>query len=385
MAKKSKSELPEEYLSGGIIPAEEAEELGLLDEPTTVDDDEEQGVNVVDEDEPSLQHDDDNDEDESQEEVEEPKKTSKKSTPTKGKEKKETKKVSPTKGKEEVLEVDFNELGGALKDLGIINDDADEFDKDIIEEKLRSKYYGEAETEFRDELNKILYDLNGKTGGLIEHLLDGGDVEDFNSAGKVEYYTKMKDTDVKGDKADRVLRDYYKKVKNFDDDELEEQMTRHRDLDEIDEKAKKVFPKLQDVEKKNNEKIDKQIQQKKIEKEKTQKKFADDVNKNLNSIKEFAGVKINKKLQQKVNENFANSNTFSKINGNFAEYLPKLILLDELGLLDGKIEEVEKVVKDKVAKDVQTKVRNIRKSSGGSSYKQYGTADIEDLLNNSFK
>lgn len=289
-------------------------------------------------------------------------------------------KETTTKQEPEEEDLDYTSFYEYLKAEEL----ADELDEGIDVEKLSMKDIKQAihnkfDKAYQKKFIEEFTEFDDKTNGLLSHLAQGGTLGNFN-INSVPIYTTMKESEITDDsKAEKIVRDYYKRTTKFSDKRIEAEIAKLKDYEELVSQAKEVLPELKEYEKELAKQKEDNVKRQKQEVARKQKEFSDYVDNEVNSTNDYIGIEITNKIKGKVRENISKQGTVKKINENWAKYLPKLVMLDELGILDGKTELLEKVYSTKATKEVTDKIKNIpfRKNGGSAISKNEPSTEVD--------
>lgn len=197
------------------------------------------------------------------------------------------------------------------------------------------------------EALKPFQEFDEQSNGKLSYLLEHGTLEGFN---EVTDYSTWDEKEIDDLKARKLLTEQYKSL-GWSDDKIKTKLDRLADIDELEEEAKLALP----AAKKKSEQYKKEVaKQQEIQKEqeaKAQEQFVTEFNSNIDSMDEFLGIKVNKTLKDKVKRNA--QDTSKKINENWSKYSGVLALLDQLGILDGKSDKLDKIYTKKTTKRIR--------------------------------
>ena len=184
--------------------------------------------------------------------------------------------------------------------------------------------------------------------------------------------TKIKD-DIELQKD--IIRASYKR-KGLEDSDIETLIKGEIDLEE---RAAKEYETLINIDKSNREKESALLVKEEEDRKKQNEEFAESFKK---EIKGLNTLLPNKNLDdKKQNELFLNiNNTFNKINSNQAKYYAMLSYLDNLGVLDGKFDDLLKTG-ETIGTNKMEAILRAKKTSSGSKKTQRKEEDY--ILTNS--
>jgi hypothetical protein len=227
--------------------------------------------------------------------------------------------------------------------------------------------------------------VNPQTQQLIQHLEAGGKVSDFQQVYASDYTSVKEETVLSAkDTMRNTVRDFYRKTTAWDDNKINKLIQRHEDLDELKDEAKSALVGLRNIEKQEREQLALQTQQQRIAQEQQEKQRVVFINNEINSLKEFAGIPINKKVRDQVISNVYEDRTFNKINSDLDKYRVRLAVLDSLGILDNDTTLTAKAI-DNATKKVKKEIENYDFKRSTVSNKRQGKGDedkaIKSLIN----
>lgn len=199
--------------------------------------------------------------------------------------------------------------------------------------------------------------INARSEGLVEHLLNGGNVNDYIKVFATDY-NKINEQSILNDiqLQEKLVYEDYKESTTWSDDKISKYIAKLKDLDELKDEAKTSLKGLQDRSVQRRVELEQSTKKQKLQLEQQHAQRIAFINKTIADTSEFAGVKITPKLKNIVTENIMNDTTFNKINSNLDKYRVNLAYLDSLGLLDGDITNVKRVLGDKVSKEVKKEI-----------------------------
>ena len=189
--------------------------------------------------------------------------------------------------------------------IDYVKDDLDEETEELTQEELFDKVVakarGEAKEEYNTDFEEIINKLDSKLEGRLKHVINGGDLDDFDPAAYNSPYSKLEEADIDGKNAEKIVR-YNLELSGMDGDDIDDLITTWKDLEKLEGQAKKALPKVKQHEAKRKEEVDKRLQYKTEEKQKAAKAseeqakaFQEAVNNNIKGLKEFGGIKVTKK------------------------------------------------------------------------------------------
>ena len=274
-----------------------------------------------------------------------------------------------------------------LSDNGFIDipeDHDGEFTDEDIQQLVIDKVRPQIDDEHKENLVKVLQDLDTKTGGRVTHALNGGTMDNFNPSAYTEVYTSYDGDNLTSAQEEQVVREYYKRHTKYSKEEIDEEVDGHKDLDEMSKRAKKWLPKVKKWEQAEKQSAADKTTRDKEASAKAAKDFETNLHKEIDKSKEFAGVNVTPKFRASIKKNIADGKTMAKINKDLVKYMPTLIALDELGVLDNDMSKI-------TARLESNRVRQSRKGTGtprgrkGSTKqgkKPVGNLDIQALVDN---
>lgn len=284
-----------------------------------------------------------------------------------------------------VAEIAINEglfTDTTIESLEEIDDDISEFSK-IIQNEL-GKGIEVAKQEWIDN-------LDNQSQGLLSHIVNGGNIEDFVQVAANDY-SKYTDDSLDANELlqEKLVKDYYKKTTQWSDDKINKFITKHKDLDELAEEAKFALGKMKDIQSKEQESLHKQTLERRKQNDALIKQRIDTLSKTIDNVDNFIGVKVTPKLRKTIKSNALENKTFAKINQNVDKYNVNLSILDALGLLDGDPSNITKLLESKATKEVKKKITDVdftKGKVGGSqmrkSSKDKAVTGLIRALNNS--
>lgn len=290
---------------------------------------------------------------------------------------------SKTSGKGDSDGVSWKEVIKYGIDKGIFTDTPadklDELGDDI--EAFSEVLQNELATGIDQAVNERFNSLNEVSQGLINHLINGGKVDDFVKS-YTNDYTKVTDQSLASDKSlqEKVVRDYYKRTTNWSDEKINKFVIKHKDLDELGDEAKSALKGIQDIQKRERTELEVNTKKSKAQFEEQQRQRVNNIEKMINETKEFAGISVTPKLKNTIRENIMDDKTFAKINADLDKYRFHLAALDAMGLLDGNIDSIKNKLTDKATKDVKKTVESYDFSRGGKT-KRPAKDDNKDAIN----
>jgi hypothetical protein len=214
-------------------------------------------------------------------------------------------------------------------------------------------------------------DINERTGGLIDYLLNGGKLENFNKG--TDYSTFSPDM-VTSYNAEQIVRNELK-ASGTPDDAIEDLVERYRDTETLVDKAKQFLPKA----KERRQQLITQQQQLAEQAEKAEQErianFYNNYVEQVQQMNDFLGVKINDTFKNKMINGV--TQTYQKINANFNKYLPILTALDNSGILDGDTKFLDRAYKSKAVNKIKNQITP-NPFGGKSKIAKMSSFDIED-------
>jgi len=234
------------------------------------------------------------------------------------------------------------------EDLEALGDDIEGF-SEVLQKEL--------EVGIQHGIDERFATVNAKSEGLVQHLLDGGNIHDFIKV-SADDYTSLTEASLTTDIAmqEKVVRADYKENTKWSDDKINKYITKLKDLDELHEESKSslVAVKEKQIESKNT--LARNTAQAKVNTKAELDRRVAYIKTTLDETKEFAGVKITPKMKTTINNNIAEDSTFNKINKDMDKYRVNLAILDSLGLLDGDGKHIQKVLGTKATRDIKKEI-----------------------------
>jgi len=253
-------------------------------------------------------------------------------------------------GQEEITgDYDYNSIVEWQKERGILPDDfelPEDFDNtDDAYSEIMEKH----EKKKQDEILKPLTDWDVKNGGKLTYLIEHGNLDGFDA---ITDYSTWNADELNDTQSVKLLTEQYKAL-GLSDNVINKKIDKLKDIEELVDEAKLILPSAQKKSIKQKEEKQSQLKQQEQEKVNKQKQFEDDYAKNVDGIDEFLGIKIRKQLKDKVKTGLGT--THQKINENYSKYAATLTLLDQLGILDGKTDALDKIYNTKAVRKVKEK------------------------------
>ena len=236
----------------------------------------------------------------------------------------------------------FDTLGQTLIDEGVLEGaedlkDTQESFSDLVTKTI-DKRVDDYIAEIPDEYKNI-----------IDYMRNGGDANSYlQSKAKIDYGNlNLKDEGIQNALVTEIL-----KQENYTDEEITEKLRDYKDLEKLEKEAKrasKIFTKQQDERIKE---YDKSIIKATKDQEKAEEKEIEDLSKAIDSLKEIAGFKLNKKKKEDFKKYLFDVDNQGETAASRASKLPenriKLYFMDFVGY---NFDDLEKAVTTKKTND----------------------------------
>lgn len=229
-------------------------------------------------------------------------------------------------------------------------------------------------------VDRALSSLNPVEKDVVDKLIEGFSLEQLGLKQDVLPTTDYTETEIEEsvDIQKEILETYYTKVKGLKpnrakalaesvgEDGFDEALEAHRELLRI-----------------NKERVEKPIQERKAAQKKAEEdrqKLIDKINSTAEEVlgkTAFNDLKLTKAISTKAKANIYK--TWEKINSNLPQYLPVLAALEEMGVLEGKVDKIAASAVTSKTKAITKMIKAKTKptSTGGKKPKE----DNDDIVN----
>jgi hypothetical protein len=217
--------------------------------------------------------------------------------------------VAPEKGEDEDEEEEeeseeenddyFTSLTSTMKEKGIFQNIEIPEDEEITEEKFIEFQDEEIEARVEEALDGFMEELGGDAKEFLAHVKEGGKPEDF-----FKVYSQDRGIP-KGDILDekyqeKVARYYYKNIEEWDSEDIDDRIEWLKDSAKLGKEADKHIQRIEKLDEKAKEDLQKQTLAQQKQAEKSRKAFVDTVKETLDKTDEIDNYKFNPKVKSKL-------------------------------------------------------------------------------------
>ena len=290
----------------------------------------------------------------------------------------ENTKKSTKNGDIENPELDYKELALKAKKSGVftipIPEDFDGSEESFI--KLTDDEIVSNVVSYRETLDE-------QTGGLISFVEAGGDIRDWKKVQNEFNYDSLTDRNVIGNEAlqEKIVFENHL-LRGYSEAQARTKVEKAKNREELEDEALEILPDLQDLSKKEKEKLKQVTQEKRNTTIQQIHEFNNNIYKEVDKLDEvFPGLKIDSKKKAELKKIYDSGRIQENMEKDPITYTKNLLILDYLGLLKGDWSKVINTATTTASKSIKNTIIKSGNKGGESQHRneeKSGTSDILD-------